>query len=144
VRADAPMHLRNNAHWRSQDGKLAARRFEVLCDGICDAVLLTFFERMRPEEVQSREWLARQRRKIDGGVREMAHLIGDSRFAIGNDFSLGDIAVGTALGYLSVRFKEFDWRGLYPNLVRFSERIETRASFASTVPVPQTIADKVV
>jgi glutathione S-transferase len=126
------------------DGKLAARRFEVLCDGICDAVLLTFFERMRSEEVQSQEWLQRQRRKIDGGVREMAHLVGDSRFAVGSDFSLGDIAVGTALGYLSVRFKEFDWAGRYPNLAKFSKRIETRPSFAGTFPVPQKISDKVV
>ncbi|MGT2480001.1 glutathione S-transferase N-terminal domain-containing protein [Methylobacterium oryzae CBMB20] len=31
------------------DGILAARRFEVLCDGICDAVVLTFFERQRDE-----------------------------------------------------------------------------------------------
>lgn len=28
------------------DGKLAARRLEVLCDGVCDALVLTFFERM--------------------------------------------------------------------------------------------------
>ena len=83
------------------DGILAARRLEVLCDGVCDAVVLTFFERMRPTEQQSKEWLARQRRKIDGGVREMARLIADRTFAVGNKFGLGDIAVGTALGYLS-------------------------------------------
>jgi glutathione S-transferase len=29
------------------DGKLEARRFEVLCDGVCDAVVLTFFEDAR-------------------------------------------------------------------------------------------------
>ena len=72
------------------DGILAARRLEVLCDGVCDAVVLTFFERMRPTEQQSKEWLARQRRKIDGGVREMARLIADRTFAVGNEFGLGD------------------------------------------------------
>jgi hypothetical protein len=25
------------------DGKIAARRFEVLCNGVCDAAVLTFF-----------------------------------------------------------------------------------------------------
>lgn len=126
------------------EGKLAARRLEVLCDGICDAVLLTFFERTRSEEIQSEEWLGRQRRKIDGGVREMDRLVGDSAFAVGDKFSLGDIAVGTALGYLSVRMPEFDWRSLYPNLAVFSARVERRSSFSTTVPVPQKITDKVM
>lgn len=35
------------------DGVLAARRYEVLCDGICDAVVLTFFERQRDEAGRS-------------------------------------------------------------------------------------------
>ena len=88
--------------------------------------------------------MARQHRKIDGGVREIARLIGDRAFAVGREFSLGDIATGTVLGYLSVRFSEFDWRTQYPNLAAFSARMETRPSFACTVPVPQKISDKVV
>lgn len=126
------------------DGKIAARRLEVLCDGICDAVVLTFFERMRPEYAKSSEWLARQRRKIDGGLREMARLIGDRHFAVGDRFGLGDIAVGTVLGYLTIRFPDLDWRRLHPNLAMFSARIEQRPSFLATVPVPQEISDKVV
>ena len=126
------------------DGKIAARRLEVLCDGVCDAVVLIFFERMRAEDTRSPEWQARQRRKVDGGVREMARLVGDSTYSVGDRFSLGDIAVGTALGYLSVRFAEFDWRSEYPNLKAFSARLEARPSFANSVPVPQKISDKVV
>ena len=57
------------------DGRLEARRFEVLCDGVCDAVVLTFFESLRADQA-SPEWLARQRRKIEGGVREMSRLLG--------------------------------------------------------------------
>jgi glutathione S-transferase len=116
----------------------------VLADGVCDAFVLSFFERMRPEAMQSPEWIARQRRKIDGGVAEMARLIGDREFAVGDHFGLGDIAVGTALGYLSIRFPEFGWRGLYPNLAAFCRRMETRPSFKGSVPVPQKISDKVV
>lgn len=130
----------------SADGleRLAARKFEVLCDGICDAVLLTFFERRRPVECQSDQWSARQRRKIEGGVREMARLIGDREFAVGRRFGLGDIAVGTVIAYLSVRYPEFDWRSLHPGLAAFSDRMEQRPSFAATRPVPQTITDAVV
>src|SRR5579863_3260205 len=123
------------------DGKIAARRLEVLCDGICDAVVLTLFERMRTDP--SAEWLSRQRRKIEGGVREMARLFGDRPFAVGGEFSLGDVAIGTAVGYLDVRLADFDWRGLYPYLAAFSGRIEQRPSFATSTPFAQTISDKV-
>ena len=57
---------------------------------------------------------------------------------------LGDIAVATALGYVGVRFAEFDWRSLYPALAAFSDRIEQRPSFAASRPVAQTIKDRVI
>ena len=126
------------------DQRLAARRLEVICDGVCDAVVLTFFERRRPRECQSIQWSARQRRKIEGGVREMARLVADRTWAVGGAFDLGDIAVGTALSYLTVRLAEFDWGSLYPNLAVYRDRLEQRTSFATSRPVPQTITDAVV
>jgi glutathione S-transferase len=54
---------------RDVDGILTARKLEVLCDGVCDALVLTFFERMRLDG-GSLEWLARQGCKIDGGLRK--------------------------------------------------------------------------
>jgi glutathione S-transferase len=124
------------------DEMLTARRLEVLCDGVCDAVVLTFFERRRKHP--SDEWMARQRRKIEGGVKEIARIVGDGEWAVGNDFGLGDIAAGTVAGYLAVRFPEFRWRQGYPNLAALSDRLEGRPSFRDSVPVPQTIRDAVV
>ena len=40
------------------DGHLTARKLEVLCDGVCDAVVLSLFEKMRAGG-GSPEWLAR-------------------------------------------------------------------------------------
>ncbi len=125
------------------DGWLAARKLEVLCDGVCDAVVLSLFEKTRAGG-GSPEWLARQRRKIDGGVAEMAKIVGSRRWAVGDRFGLGDIAVGTAVGYLSVRFQEMPWRTLYPSLALFSDRLEQRPSFKDSVPYAQTITDKVM
>ena len=125
------------------DGKLAALKLQVLCDGVCDAVVLSLFEKMRAGG-GSLEWLARQRRKIDGGIAEMARLVGSRQWAVGDHFGLGDIAVGTAVGYLSVRFQEMPWRTLYPNLALFSDRLEQRSSFMDSVPYAQTFQDKVV
>ena len=120
---------------------LTARQVEVIADGICDAVVLLFFERMRP--VPSEEWMARQRRKVEGGVRALAARVGDG-FLVGGRFGLADIAAGTVLRYLAVRFAEFDWEAMYPALAAMSARLEARPSFAATVPVPQVIREKVV
>ena len=107
------------------------------------AVVLTFFERQRAGG-GSPEWLARQRRKIEGSMKEIARLIGTREWAVGKQFSLGDIAAGTAMGYLSVRLTDLPLRALYPALAAYADRLGTRPSFASTVPVAQTITDKVV
>ena len=126
------------------DGILAARKLEVIADGICDACVLLFWERHRAPEMRSAEWIARQRRKVDGGLRALAELAGDRDWLVGERFGLAEIATGTVLRYLDVRFPEHHWRQQYPNLVALSARLEARPSFAATVPVPQTISDKVV
>ena len=126
------------------DNRLAARQFEVLCDGICDAFVLLFWERHRMSEHQSQEWMARQQRKIDGGLAALAAIAGTKEFLIGDRFGLADIAAGSALGYLSVRWPEYGWRMRYPDLAIFSDRLEQRASFRASVPYPQVISDKVV
>ena len=124
--------------------RLAARKVEVIADGICDALVLLFWERHRPAEQQSAEWIARQRRKVDGGLRALAETAGDRDWVVGECFGLADIAAGTVLRYIDVRFPEHPWRSQYPNLVALSARLEARPSFAATVPVPQVISDKVV
>jgi glutathione S-transferase len=126
------------------DDRLEAKRCMVVGDGVCDAFLLVFFERLRPPEHQSAPWIARQMRKIEGGVADMARTIGDDAFAVGNRFSLGDIAFGCVLGYLSVRFPEFAWRETHPSLARYYDALSERPSFRDTVPYPQKIGDAVV
>ena len=125
------------------NGHLAARKLEVLCDGVCDAVVLSLFEKMRAGG-GSPEWLARQRRKIEGGMAEMARLVGQRQWAVGEGFSLGDIAVGTAAGYVSLRYQDLPWRALHPYLAVFTDGLAQRQSFKDSMPVAQTITDKVV
>jgi glutathione S-transferase len=130
------------------DGILAARQVEVIGDGICDACVLLFWERHRSEEQQSAPWMARQRRKVDGGLRALAALAeernGGRDWLVGDRFGLADIVAGTVVGYLDVRFPEHPWRSLHPVLVRLSDRLAERPSFRDTTPVPQRIADRVV
>jgi glutathione S-transferase len=126
------------------DARLAARKVEVLVDGVCDALVLLFWERHRPVEHRSEEWMARQMRKVDGGMRALAEWAGDREWIIGDRFGLADIAAGTLVRYLDVRFPDYPWRTRHPNLARMSDRLEQRPSFKGSVPVPQTISDKVV
>ncbi len=126
------------------DERLFARKVEVVCDGVCDALVLLFWERHRPEEQQSAEWKARQMRKVDGGIRTLAEWAGTREFIVGDRFGLADVATGTLCRYLDVRFPDYPWRSRHPGLSDYSDRMERRPSFAGSVPVPQVISDKVV
>jgi glutathione S-transferase len=119
--------------------RIAAKSVEVLQNGICDSVVLTFFERARPAPAQSSEWLSRQRRKIEGGVAELARLLGDKDYFVGGRFTLADIAAGSALGYIALRLADFDWRARHAQLARYFDAISKRPSFRDTIPVAQNI-----
>ena len=126
------------------DGILAVKRFEVIVDGACDALILTIFENSRDEDKRSAPWIERQRRKVDGALRELSHMVGDRAFCHGDRFTLADVATGTLLGYMSVRWPQIDWRQRHPNLAAYFDRINQRPSFAATRPEAQVIRDRVV
>jgi glutathione S-transferase len=126
------------------DARLAARRLEVIADGVCDATVLTLFEKLRGDGC-SAPWLARQRRKIEDGTAALARALPPgARFALGDAFGLADIAIGSALGYLELRLPDFDWKSAHPALAEWFARISQRPSFAATVPRPQGFRDPVV
>ena len=51
---------------------------------------------------------------------------------MGISFTLADVAVGCALGYIDLRFPEIDWRSQHPNLKRLNEKLQERPSFQGT------------
>ncbi len=129
---------------RDTDARLFARQVEVVADGVCDALVLLFWERHRPAGHQSAEWQARQLRKVDGGMAALAGWAGTGAFMVGDRFGLADIAAGTVCRYLDVRFPDYPWRSRHPGLSAYSDALERRPSFQGSVPVPQAISDKVV
>jgi glutathione S-transferase len=114
--------------------RIAVKKWEALADGICDATSAIVIERRRPSNLQSDDWIARQHRKIDEGVAELARELGERGWCHGEGYSLADIATGCALGYLDLRYETLDWRDLYPNLGRLADKLGKRASFADTTP----------
>ncbi|MCD2514781.1 glutathione S-transferase N-terminal domain-containing protein [Massilia sp. G4R7] len=110
--------------------------WEALADGVLDAAILVFLERReRTPEQQSQKWIDRQMNKVHAGLREMSSRLGESSYCMGIHYSLADVAVGCALGWLAFRFPDIDWRGDYPNLARLFDKLSERASFRDTVPV---------
>jgi len=113
------------------------RTWEALADGLLDASLLARLERTwggRTEEERSQAWIDRQMLKVTSALAAMSKGLGDKPFCSGIHFSLSDIAVGCALGYLDFRFPEIDWRSRHPNLAKLNEKLSQRQSFIDTAP----------
>ncbi len=113
------------------------RTWEALADGLIDASILSRLEQTwggRTPEQRSPAWIERQMGKVYAALRAMGQGLGEKAWCSGNHFSLADISVGCALGYLDLRFPSIDWRGDHPNLARLYEKLGTRQSFIDTVP----------
>ena len=129
------------------DEALHAKQIAVVANGICDALLLLFFEKQRDEEKRSELWMDRQQRKVDGGIKAIAGWLGDDErkdYFVMNQFGLADIAVGSMLGWLKLRFPDHPWQQMYPNLARYSDSLEQRPSFTDSIPKPQYFNEAVV
>lgn len=115
--------------------RVEVRCWEALCDGVLDAAILARLEANRPDPAQrSPDWIARQLSKIDAGLAAMATGLADKPFCCEGKYSLADVAVGCALGYLDFRFPQIDWRTRHPSLARHAEKLFARPAFQDTAP----------
>lgn len=111
--------------------------WEALADGVLDAAILARLEATwtgRSAEQRSSAWIDRQLSKVHAAVQAMSKGLGEQAFCSGVHFSLSDISVGVALGYLDFRFPDIDWRGPHPNLHKLFDKLMQRPSFADTLP----------
>lgn len=107
-----------------------ALRQQALADGIMDAGVSARMEMQRPAEKQSADWAARQkaaiRRALDALEAEAAALDGTP--------TIGQVAVGCALGYLDFRYAADDWRKARPKLAAWYDGFAKRPSMSATAP----------
>ena len=114
------------------------KTWEALADGLLDASILARLEATwdgRTKAQRSQAWIERQMAKVHGALKAMSTGLGDKPHCAGVHFSLADIAVGCALGYLDFRFPHIDWRSDYPNLAKLQEKLMQRQSFIDSAPV---------
>ena len=115
--------------------RIAVRQWEALGDGIVDAIVaLTHDSRYSETCDVNADWYQKQLKKIEGGLTTLERDIGANEFCFGNAFGLADICVGMALGYNDRAYAGYDWRGKYPGLKRYAEKLFARASFHQTQP----------
>lgn len=115
--------------------RVEVRCWEALADGLQDAAILARLESaQRPPEQRSEPWVARQLGKVDAALAAMAQGLADKPYCSEGKYSLADIAVGCALGYLDFRFPHIDWRSRHANLARHAEKLFARQPFIDTLP----------
>ncbi len=131
---EKPGHVPEN-----KDDKITHRLTEAVADGICDAVVMTFLENQRPEASRSQFWLSRQAHKIRAGVSELEQRLLPSGSFTALSFGLAEIAAGCALGYIDLRYPNYEWRAEAPGLQDLFERLMQRESFQLTVPAAQEV-----
>ncbi|MBC7662368.1 MAG: glutathione S-transferase N-terminal domain-containing protein [Caulobacter sp.] len=117
--------------------RVEVRTWEALADGMIDAAIAARLEATwagRSEAQRSQAWIGRQQVRIAATLKSISQGLGDKAYCVGTHFSLADIAVGCALGYLDFRFPQNDWRAGYPNIVRLADKLAARQSFIDTLP----------
>jgi glutathione S-transferase len=114
------------------------KTWEALADGVLDAGVLARLEaggfEGRSETERSQAWIDRQFGKMNEGIRAIAQGLGEKPFCSGIHFSLADVAVGCALGWIEFRFPQIGWRTEHPNLARLADKLALRPSFAESKP----------
>lgn len=117
--------------------RIEVRTWEALADGLLDASILARLEATwggRTAEQRSQVWIDRQMIRVTASLKSMSQGLGDKPWCHGNAFTLADVSVGCALGYLDFRFAHIAWRGDYPNLHKLYDKLAARQSFIDTAP----------
>lgn len=121
----------------------------VLAVGCMDAMVLVRWEGRREKGKQSEKWMDRQQRKIDGamgafeGYVERAGKEG-REWLVGGEMSVADIAVVCAVGFVDFAGMREGWRGKYPGLGKWFDRVDAIKEFEETRPVMFDLTEVVV
>jgi len=118
-----------NARW-------IALRQQALGDGILEAAILGRYEAVRPPEFQWQDWIDAQLRKVRGALAalEMEVEAGTLAAVESGVPTIGQIAIGCALGYLEFRYRSENWQNRWRRLANWYGGFAERPSMQLTVP----------
>ena len=125
------LHGKEKLFPQSGMARWTALRRQALGDGMMDAAAAAYVETVfHDEQKRSADWDKRQRSAIG---RTLAVLETEADDLAGS-FTIGHLAILSALGYLDLRFSDIGWRNGCPKLAAWFERESARRSFKETVP----------
>lgn len=118
--------------FREAQGRWRALTLQALGDGLADAVVRRNQEMRLPDEKRSAGVIQRQTAAIEASfaVAERAC----AKFP--EHPTIGEVAIGCAIGYLDLRVPHDGWRDRYPQLARWIEKFEHYPSAQATKPPP--------
>jgi glutathione S-transferase len=143
IRPDAPTLYDSRVITRYLDAQYSAgfypeaRLWDVLtieatADGIMDAAVnLTYEKRFRAPEIQFAQWMDGQWTKI---ARALDALEGLWLSHLNGPLDMGQIAVGSALGYLDFRHDDRGWRNGRDGLAAWYAAFANRPTMQATQP----------
>jgi len=108
------------------------RRWEALADGLCDVVIPVILDARRDVSQQNPTYSDKLLAKVRAVLSYFDSHVSGRHFIVGESFSLADIAVVTALGYLALRKPEL-LEG-HEGLSAYVARQLARPSLSTTVP----------
>jgi glutathione S-transferase len=113
-----------------------ALRQQALGDGILEAAILGRYESVRPPEYQWPEWTDAQLRKVRGALAALEMEVeGGTLGAIDSGVpTIGQIAIGCALGYLDFRYRSENWPSRWRRLANWHAAFAQRPSMQRTAP----------
>jgi glutathione S-transferase len=109
-----------------------ALRQEALGDGILDATQPRRREVALPQDEGRRQYIELQQGKV---ARALDALEAEAD-SLGALTTIGEIAIGCALGYLDFRYPHEPWRPGHPKLEAWYARVSALPPLARTVPPP--------
>lgn len=113
--------------------RMRVRRWEALADGIMDSAVVVRNETLRAPDKQDADILTRHNLAINRALAHAAEHLGEQQWCEGNAITLADLAIVSALIYLSLRQPERNWRELHPNLAAWFARIGARPSVRTSL-----------
>lgn len=111
--------------------RAVVRHFEALADGICDVLIPVVLDSRRPPEQRDAAYCKKLLGKVEASLDYVEPLVG-GRALVNDTFSLADVALVCALGYINLRRAELlDGRDV---LNGYLARHLERPSLAETLP----------
>jgi glutathione S-transferase len=108
--------------------RMRVKRWEALADGIMDSAIVVRNEALRPAEKREQGNIDMHNLAVTRALAHAAEQLGQRTWCEGDNITLADLALLSALVYLDLRQPERDWRTAHPNLAAWFGQLSTRPS----------------